>query len=171
MNKFLIASLVAASAIASGTASATDYKVGPLEIEQPWSRALPKGATVAAGYLKVKNTGTEPDRLVGGSTPVAGKFEIHEMTMDKGVMRMRPLTAGIEIKPGETVELKPSGTHIMMMDVKQPIVRGKPFKGSLTFEKAGAVDVDFEVEAVGGSPAAASAAPAAPAHDMQHMHH
>ena len=170
MNKFLIASLVAASAIASATASATDYKVGPLEIEQPWSRALPKGATVAAGYLKVKNTGTEPDRLVGGSTPVAGKFEIHEMTMDKGVMRMRPLTAGIEIKPGETVELKPSGTHIMMMDVKQPIVRGKPFKGSLTFENAGAVDVDFEVEAIGGTPAAAAAS-AAHDHDHDHEHH
>src|ERR1700732_5568754 len=106
----------------SCSAHAYDYKVGALEIDRPWSRAVPRGATVAAGYLKVKNTGTEPDRLVGGSTPVAGKFEIHEMTMDKGVMRMRPLTAGIEIKPGETVELKPSGTHIMMMDVKQPIV-------------------------------------------------
>ena len=168
MNKFLIASLVAAaSAIAAGTASATDYKVGALEIEQPWSRALPKGATVAAGYMKIKNTGTEPDRLVGGSTPVAGKFEIHEMSMDKGVMRMRPLPAGVEIKPGETVELKPSGMHIMMMDVKQPIVRGKPFKGSLTFEKAGAVDVDFEVEAIGGTPAAAAATPA-PEHEHHH---
>jgi len=171
MNKFLVASLIAVSAFATGTASATDYKVGSLEIEQPWSRALPKGATVAAGYMKIKNTGTEPDRLVGGSTPVAGKFEIHEMSMDKGIMRMRPLPAGLEIKPGETVELKPSGTHIMMMDVKQPIVRGKPFAGSLTFEKAGSVDVDFAVEAVGGTPASASAAPAAPAHDMQHMHH
>jgi copper(I)-binding protein len=168
MNKFLAVSLVAASAIVAGVANATDYKVGGLEIEQPWSRALPKGATVAAGYMKIRNTGTEPDRLVGGSTPVAGRFEIHEMTMDKGIMRMRPLPAGIEIKPGETVELKPSTTHIMMMDVKQPIVRGKPFTGSLVFEKAGAVDVDFAVEAVGGTPAAAAAAPA---HDMQHMHH
>ena len=66
MNKFLVASLVAASAIAAGTANAADYKLGALEIEQPWSRALPKGATVAAGYVKIKNTGTEPDRLVGG---------------------------------------------------------------------------------------------------------
>jgi copper(I)-binding protein len=167
MNKFLIASLIAAAAIAAGTASAADYKVGALEIEQPWSRALPKGATVAVGYMKIKNTGTEPDRLVGGATPVAAKFEIHEMTMEKGVMRMRPLPAGVEIKPGETVELKPSGMHIMMMDVKQPIVRGKPFKASLTFEKAGAVDVDFAVEAIGGTPAAAAAAPE---HDHEHHH-
>ena len=164
MNKFgiLFVSLVAVSAISAGAASADDYKLGALEIGQPWSRALPKGATVAAGYLKIKNTGTEPDRLVGGSTPVAGRFEIHEMSMDKGVMKMRPLPSGVEIKPGQTVELKPGATHIMMMDVKQPIERGKPFKGSLVFEKAGAVDVDFAVEAVGGTPAAA------PAHEHHH---
>ena len=157
MNKtrILVASLFAVAAMSAGAASADDYKLGALEIGHPWSRALPKGATVAAGYVKIKNTGTEPDRLVGGSTPVAGRFEIHEMSMDKGVMKMRPLPAGVEIKPGQTVELKPGATHIMMMDVKQPIERGKPFKGSLVFEKAGAVDVDFSVETVGGTPVAA----------------
>ena len=149
----VIAGVVALSAV-SGVASALDYKVGALEIENPWSRAVPKGAAVAAGYMRIKNTGTEPDRLVGGSTPVAGRFEIHEMSMDKGIMKMRPLPSGLEIKPGETVELKPSSFHIMMMDLKQPIQRGKPFKASLMFEKAGEVDVDFAVEAVGATPAA-----------------
>jgi hypothetical protein len=110
--------------------------------------------------MKIKNTGTEPDRLVGGSTPVAGRFEIHETSMDKGVMKMRPLPSGLEIKPGETVELKPSSFHIMMMDLKQPIQRGKAFKASLTFEKAGEVDVDFAVETVGAT--------AVPAHDAHH---
>jgi copper(I)-binding protein len=150
----------------SCSAHAYDYKVGALEIDHPWSRAVPKGATVAAGYVTIKNTGTEPDRLVGGSTPVAGKFEVHEMSMDKGIMKMRPVAGGVEIKPGETVELKPQSFHIMMMGLKQPIEKGKPFKGSLVFEKAGAVDVDFAVEAVGATPAAA-----APAHDMHNMHH
>jgi len=149
----------------SCSAHAYDYKVGALEIDHPWSRAVPKGATVAAGYVTIKNTGTEPDRLMGGSTPVAGKFEVHEMSMDKGIMKMRPVTGGVEIKPGETVELKPQSFHIMMMGLKQPIEKGKPFKGSLVFEKAGAVDVDFAVEAVGATPAAA------PAHDMHNMHH
>ena len=143
----------------SCSAQAYDYKVGALEIDHPWSRAVPKGATVAAGYVTIKNTGTEPDRLVGGSTPVAGKFEVHEMSMDKGIMKMRPVAGGVEIKPGETLELKPQSFHIMMMGLKQPIEKGKPFKGSLVFEKAGAVDVDFAVEAVGATPAAA-----APAH-------
>jgi copper(I)-binding protein len=163
MKKFgiLVASLVAVSAL-SGAASALDYKVGALEIDNPWSRAVPKGAKVAAGYMTIKNTGTEPDRLVSGSTPVAGRFEIHEMSMDKGIMKMRPLPSGLEIKPGETVELKPSSFHIMMMDLKQPIQRGKPFKATLMFEKAGEVDVDFAVEAVGATPAAA------PAHDAHH---
>src|SRR5437867_2424216 len=84
MKKFgiLVASLLAVSALSSSAASALDYKVGALEINSPWSRAVPKGAKVAAGYMKITNTGTEPDRLVGGSTPVAGRFEIHEMSMD-----------------------------------------------------------------------------------------
>jgi copper(I)-binding protein len=161
MKKFGM--LVAGVIALSSSAHANDYKVGALEIDHPWSRAVPKGATVAAGYLTIKNTGTEPDRLVSGSTPVAGKFEIHEMTMDKGVMRMRPVPAGIVIKPGETVELKPQSIHIMMTGLKQPIEKGKPFKGSLVFEKAGVVEVDFAVEGVGATPTAA--------HDMHNMHH
>ena len=143
--------------LAAGAAAAQEFKAGSLEIDHPWSRATPKGAKVAAGYLTIKNTGTAPDRLVGGTSPVAGKFEIHEMSMDKGVMKMRPVPEGVEIKPGETVELKPSSFHIMMMDLKQPIERGKPFKASLTFEKAGPVEVEFTVVAPGATPPAAAA--------------
>jgi len=72
-------------------------------------------------------------------------------------MKMRPVPEGVEIKPGETVELKPSSFHIMMMDLKQPIERGKPFKASLTFEKAGPVEVEFMVVAPGATPPAAAA--------------
>jgi periplasmic copper chaperone A len=164
MKKFgiLVASVVATSALSGAPASAADYKVGALEIESPWSRAVPKGAKVAVGYMTIKNTGTEPDRLVSGATPVAGGFMVHEMTMDNGVMKMRPLASGLEIKPGETVELKPGSFHIMMTDLKRPIQRGKPFKATLKFEKAGDVDVDFAVEAVGASSATTSA------HDAHH---
>src|SRR5262252_8004601 len=118
----------------TAAAAAQEFKAGPLEIDHPWSRATPKGAKVAAGYLTIKNSGTTPDRLVSGTSPVAGKFEIHEMSMDKGVMKMRPVPEGVEIKPGETVELKPNSFHFMMMDLKRPIERGKPFKASLMFE-------------------------------------
>ncbi len=148
--------------VLSSNAHAYDYKVGALEIDHPWSRAVPKGATVAAGYLTIRNTGAEPDRLVSGSTPVASKFIIHEMSMDKGVMKMRPVQGGLEIKPGATVELKPQSSHIMIMGLKQPIEKGKPFRGSLVFEKAGTVEMDFSVEGIGATPAAG--------HDM-HLHH
>jgi periplasmic copper chaperone A len=157
----------AVAIVLSSAAHAYDYKVGAIEIDRPWSRAVPKGASVAAGYVTIRNTGNEPDRLVSGSTPVAGKFEIHEMSMDNGVMRMRPLTEGVVINPGETVELKPQSSHIMMMGLKQPIVKGKPFKGSLVFEKAGAVDVDFAVESVGAMAPSTEHS----MHDMHDMHH
>ena len=150
---------------AAGAAAAQEFKAGALEIDQPWSRATPKGAKVAAGYLTIRNTGTDPDRLVSVTSPAAGKSEIHEMSMEKGVMKMRPVPGGIEIKPGETVELKPNSFHIMMMGLKKPIELGKPFKASLTFEKAGPVEVEFAVVAPGAPPPSASpgAAPAASA--------
>ena len=156
---------VAFAIVLSSAVHAADYKVGPIEIDRPWSRAVPKGASVAAGYLTIRNTGDAPDRLVSGSTPVAGKFEVHEMSMDNGIMKMRPVTGGVEIKPGETVELKPQSLHIMMTGLKQPIEKGKSFKGALVFEKAGAVEVDFSVEAIGAM------APATAAHEMHDMHH
>jgi len=138
-------------AFATG-AAAHEYKVGPLTIGHPWTRATPKGAGVAGGYLKITNTGTAPDRLIGGSAEVAKRFEVHEMSMAGGVMKMRELKDGIDIAPGATVELKPGSYHIMMQDLSRPLAKGERVKGSLNFEKAGKVDIEFVVEAIGGSP-------------------
>jgi copper(I)-binding protein len=135
------------------SARADDFKVGAIEISRPWARATPKGATVAGGYLKITNTGNEVDRLVGGSSPVAGRLEIHQMSMNNGVMQMRPVLGGLELKPGESLELKPGSYHIMLMDLKHPVVQKQPIKASLVFEKAGAVEVEFAVEPVGSTPA------------------
>jgi periplasmic copper chaperone A len=160
-------------ALVTTVAAAQEFKAGSIEVDNPWSRATPKGAKVAAGYLVIKNNGTDPDRLVGGTSPAAGKVEVHEMSMDKGVMKMRPVSGGLEIKPGETVELKPSSFHLMMFDLKQQIENGKPFKASLNFEKAGPVEVEFTVVAPGATPSAAADKPAgampAGMHDM-HQH-
>lgn len=136
------------------TAHAHDYKAGPLVIAHPWTRATPKSATVAGGYLKITNTGNTPDRLTGGSAEVARKFEVHEMSMDGGVMKMREVKNGVEIPPGATVELKPGSYHIMMVNLSRPLAQGDKVKGSLTFERAGKVDVEFTVEAMGAMPAA-----------------
>lgn len=132
-------------------ASAQEFKAGQIVVTQPWTRATPSGASVAGGYLTITNNGTEPDRLVGGSTPAAAKAELHEMKMDGGVMRMRPLPNGLEIKPGQTVRLEPSGNHIMFEEIKQPFRQGDTVKGELRFEKAGNLDVDFKVEAIGAA--------------------
>ncbi len=137
------------AAVAALPAQAEDVTAGTLKISAPWARATPKGASIGGGYLKITNTGTAPDRLIGGSTDVASRFEVHEMSMDNGVMKMRPVTGGLEIKPGQTVELKPGGYHVMLMGLKQQLEKGQHFKATLEFAKAGKVDVDFTVEGVG----------------------
>jgi copper(I)-binding protein len=87
--------------------------------------------------------------------------------MDNGVMKMRPLKGGLEIKPGQSVEFKPGSYHIMLLDLKQPLQKGEHVKGTLTFEKAGSVDVDYMVVGVGETAGTASSAP--PGHDMHGM--
>src|SRR5258706_16014881 len=149
----------AAIGLAVSAASASEYKAGPLEISDPWSRATPKGSSVAAGYMKIKNNGSTPDRLIGGSSDVASKFEVHEMKMEDGVAKMRPVKGGLEIKPGETVELKPGSFHVMFVDLKKPLSAGDHIKATLVFEKAGTVNVEYDVRAMG----------AEPAHDMPGM--
>jgi Copper chaperone PCu(A)C len=86
---------------------------------------------------KRRRLGTEPDRPTGASTPVAGKVEVHEMTMENGIMQMRPLTSGLEIKSGQTVELKPDSFHLMLENLKEPIQQGKPFNATLTLRRLG----------------------------------
>jgi copper(I)-binding protein len=138
--------------LAATGALAHDYRLGSLVINHPWSRATPKGATVAGGYLKITNSGTTPDRFVSGSSAAGKRFEIHEMSMDGGVMKMRELKDGIEIAPGATVEFKPGSYHVMFVDIGKPFAKGDKVKTTLTFQKAGKIDVEFYVGDIGGAP-------------------
>jgi hypothetical protein len=149
------------AALATSPAFAHDYTIGSLKIGHPWARATPKGATVGGGYMTITNTGTVPERLTGGTTDIAKTFEVHEMKMEGGVMKMRPVSAGIEIKPGQTVTLDPDGYHIMLVGLKEQLKQGSRFKATLDFANAGKVDVDFVVEGIGAK---------APAGDMPAMH-
>jgi len=150
-------------AVLHGREAATaDFSIGSIQIGNPWTRATPKGADVAGAYMTLNNKGTAPDRLIGGSSPVAGRFEVHHMAVEGGVMKMRPVEGGLEIKPGETVELKPGSFHIMLMGLKQPLEKGQRVKGTLVFEKAGKVDIEYAVEALG------AASPAPNGHPRQH---
>ena len=138
-----------ASAIERAAAESKTYTIGQLVIEAPWTRATPGGAQVAGGYLKIKNTGTDADRLVGGTLPVAAAVEVHEMAMADGVMKMRRLEKGLEIKPGQIVELKPGGFHLMFTGLREGLKEGKPIRGTLVFEKAGTVEVEYRVAPIG----------------------
>lgn len=129
-------------------AQADDVMAGALKISAAWARATPKSASVGGGYLTVTNTGTTPDNLIGGATAIASRFEVHEMKMDNGIMKMRPV-GSIEIKPGQSITLAPGGFHVMLVGLKQQLKEGEHFKATLEFAKAGKVDVDFTVEGLG----------------------
>ncbi|QIP00816.1 copper chaperone PCu(A)C [Bradyrhizobium symbiodeficiens] len=138
-----------ALAISAAPALADDVKAGDLVISQPWSRATPGGAKVAGGYLVIENKGTAPDRLIGGSAEIAGKFEIHEMAVENGVMKMRALDKGLTIEPGKTVKFAPGGYHLMLQELKGPFKQGDKVPVTLQFEKAGKVAVSLDVQGVG----------------------
>jgi hypothetical protein len=160
-----LASVSILCAVSAATAQAEDVKAGDLVISQSWSRATPGGAKVAGGYLTIENKGAAPDRLLGGATDVAGKIEVHEMTMKDGVMNMRPLDQGLAIEPGKSVKLAPGGYHLMLLDLKGALKQGDKLPVTLQFEKAGKVQVSFDVQAVGAQ------APAGADHGaMDHGH-
>ena len=139
---------IAIACFITTSAMATDYKAGSLAISGPWSRATPKGAESAIGYMTIKNNGTTPDRLIGGSIDVAETFELHSMVMENGVAKMRELK-DVEIKPGQTIEFKPGGSHVMFVNLKRPLSKGEHIKGTLIFEHAGTVQVEYSVEGIG----------------------
>jgi copper(I)-binding protein len=137
------------SVIWFGQAYAQMVKVGDLQVDHPWSRATPAGTKIGAGYLVITNNGTSPDRLTGGSSPAAGKIEIHEMAMKNNVMTMRQVTGGLPIEPGKSVTLAPGGYHLMFVNLKSPLKQGSKIKATLEFEKAGKVDVTFDIQGIG----------------------
>jgi periplasmic copper chaperone A len=137
------------SVLVRAASGQTSYTLGPLVIEAPWARATPGGAQVAGGYVKITNKGSESDRLVGGTLPVAAAVEVHEMSMAGGVMKMRRLENGLEIKPDQTVELKPGGYHIMFTGLREGLKEGQSLKGTLVFEKAGTIEVEYRVAPIG----------------------
>jgi hypothetical protein len=146
----LAASLAAVLLLVAAPVGAHEYKLGSLSIGHPWSRATPPGAAVGAGYLTIVNEGAEPDRLVAATAAIAGRVQLHTMAEEGGVMTMRPLPDGLEIPAGATVELAPGGNHLMLMDLAGPLKEGERVPGTLRFEKAGTLDVEFAVGPMGG---------------------
>jgi copper(I)-binding protein len=149
-NASLWAALAAMSTFSAGAAQPAKT-AGGIAIEQAWTRATPPNAPVAGGFLTIRNNGDRADRLVSVTSPDANSVEIHRMTMDDGVMRMRKLADGLPIDAKSIMTLKPGGYHLMFIGPKRPIVEGGTVTATLRFEKAGTHEVRFEVRALGSS--------------------
>jgi hypothetical protein len=156
----------------AGGVSSGGLVAGDLTISSPWSRATPGGAKVGGGYLAIRNSGKEPDRLVAVSSAAAASVEVHEMTTKDGVMTMRPVEGGLVIGPGQTVTLSPGGFHLMLMGLKEPLQQGRPVGVTLEFEKAGKLAVDLDVLGVGAQgPSAGAQGQGGKEPGKEHMNH
>jgi copper(I)-binding protein len=117
---------------------------GQVEVSDAWMRATAPGQKTAAGYMTIRNKSAQPERLVGGSSQAAAKLETHVSIQDGDIMRMREVKA-YDIPAKGSFELKPNGSHLMLVDLKRPLKEGDKVPVVLKFEKSGEVKVDFEV--------------------------
>ena len=139
---------VAAVIVALGIwPSAHAESAASIAVEHAWARASPKGAPNGVAYLTLVNRSPASDRLIGASSPVAENIQIHEERAENGVSKMLLLDT-IEVPPGAAVTLKPSVIHLMLRLTEQ-LQEGKTFPLTLTFEKAGAIEVTVKVGKVG----------------------
>jgi len=136
----LLVGVIATSAAQSPSAT--------VAVEKPWARATPGKSTTGAVYMTLVDRATTPDRLIGVSSPVAARAQIHTAGQENGVMKMREVEA-LPVEPGKPIEFKPGGYHIMMLDLKQPLKEGDSVPVTLSFEKAGRVEVIVPVQKVG----------------------
>lgn len=145
----MIKTLTIALALA---AVATPLAAAPLRIETPWLRETPPAAMTGAGYALILNPGPIEDRLLGGSSAVADAVEVHSMTTNGGIMRMRPVTGGLAVPAGGSVALRPGGYHLMLTGLKRPLRRGETVEIRLRFARGGNVPVRFRVQPIDFQP-------------------
>ena len=137
---------LAVAAALGASAYAQEYKLNELRIERPYARATVANQPAGGAYLTIENKGKAADRLIGASSPVARKVEIHTMSMADNVMKMREVD-GIDLKPSTKIEMKPGeGYHLMLMGLQKPLKAGEKFPLVLTFEKAGKTEVSVVVQ-------------------------
>ena len=131
----------------AGLSQAQNAKVGSLQIESPYTRATVPGQKVAGGFMKIENKGAA-DQLLSASSPAAAEVQLHEMSMEGQVMKMRQVKE-IAVPAGGAVELKPGGLHLMFINIKTPLTAGETVPVKLKFAKAGEVEVKMPVNAMG----------------------
>jgi copper(I)-binding protein len=137
-------------AAAVSLARGSEVTAGDVAVTAAWARATPPAATTGAAYLTIENRGSADDHLVSASSPAAGMVMIHETIEEAGIARMRPVE-NPTISAGGTLEMEPGGTHLMLMDLKQPLTEGNHVPLTLVFERAGAVTVDAVIGPIGSA--------------------
>jgi periplasmic copper chaperone A len=143
----LAAIILTAIAVIAMTRNA-ESSARDLVVTLAWARATPPGADVGAAYVTIENRGATDDRLIGVTSAAAGVVSIHETVEENGIAKMRPLQ-GIALLAGHTLAMQPGGFHVMLMDLKNPLVEGESVALTLTFEQAGAIEVEADIAAIG----------------------
>ena len=118
-----------------------------VSVEQPWTRATPPGAKVGAGFMRLRNAGAA-DRVVGASSPVARRVDMHVTLREGDVMKMREVKS-FEVPAGGSFELKPGAAHLMLVDLKRALNKGEMLPLTLKLEKGGELKLELSVEEVG----------------------
>lgn len=147
--KRILVGLALGAMLLPSLAVAHGFKTSTIEIIHPFFRATPPGAKTGAGYVIVKNNGTEADKLIGMETEAAKRVTFHQTVTENGMAKMIPIEGGLEIPAGGEYRLGLDGSHAMLEGLTAPIGLGQLITGTLIFEKAGRVDIDFEVEPAG----------------------
>jgi periplasmic copper chaperone A len=154
--------LISTALALAALASQAQTTAGTVKVEAPWARPTVQGQAAGGGFLRIVG-GAADDKLVAASAPVAGRVELHSMTMDGDIMRMRQIST-IAVPAGKTIDLKPGGLHVMFMDLKAPLQKGASFPLTLKFEKAGNVQVEVQIQP------APPAGPPAMKNESKHEH-
>lgn len=138
--------LFVAALTSASLANAHEFEAGDLRIDHPYARPTIANLRTSTAYLTLENKGKSADKLISLSSPVAQSVEMHTMSMENGVMKMREVPS-IELKPGEKVTMRPGdGYHLMLMGLTQPLKAGNKFPMTLSFEKAGKKEISVWVE-------------------------
>jgi copper(I)-binding protein len=154
-----LAMLVASLAV-TASAAAHDYAIGALHIGHPYARATVPGQPSGAAYMTIKNNGKEDDKLLHITSPVAQNAQVHTMSMEGNMMKMREVPV-LDLPPAARIAMQPgNGYHIMLLGLKRPLKAGEKIPLTLTFEKAGKIEVSAPVESLQSSDASENKMPA-----------
>jgi len=150
MLRFLIVATVLGGSFSAAVALAPEYKLGDLEIVHPWARATIGQSKNSVAFMTIENHGSQPDGLLRAISPVAAKVELHEHKIENDIAQMRSVET-VDLPAGGSVQLKPGGVHLMLIDLNRKLVEYDSFPLTLVFERAGQIEIDVEVEGPGAA--------------------